>query len=122
MLAGMDRAAFAHQTEAALAGMITSPDDVARVSRDADRSDPRTVGQAVYDLMTTDLRPRLGEIRAPVWLVEAGDALTGGYTAQLANAPDHRIIVAKTSKHFVMLDDPGLVDTTLDAMLAQVRP
>jgi pimeloyl-ACP methyl ester carboxylesterase len=117
-LAGQDRATFAHQTDEALAGMITSPDDVARVARDADRSDPRTVGQAVYDLMTTDLRPCLAAIPAPVWLVEAGDFATAAYAAQLVRAPDHRMIVAKTARHFVMLDDPALVDTTLDAFLA----
>jgi pimeloyl-ACP methyl ester carboxylesterase len=121
MFAGLDRDAFAHQTEAALAQMITHPDDVARVARDADRSDPRTVGQAVYDLMTTDLRARLGAVRAPVWLIEAGDSLTAAYTAQLANVPDHQIVVAKTAKHFVMLDDPDLVDTTVQALLAKVH-
>ena len=121
-LAGLDRPGFARQTTTALLGMITRPDDAARVAEDADRSDPRTVGQAIYELMTTDLRPLLGAIASPVWLIQAGDApgMRAAYEAQVAGAPAHRVVRAAGAKHFVMLDDPGLVDATLDELLAQV--
>jgi pimeloyl-ACP methyl ester carboxylesterase len=124
MLAAADHARFAQQTRAALAGMITQPQDVERIAADAEHSDPRIVGQAVYELMTTDLRPQLAAIHAPVWLIEAG-ALPGmpeAYAAQLAAAPDHRVVVAANARHFVMLDDPALVEHTLDDLLAKVHP
>jgi pimeloyl-ACP methyl ester carboxylesterase len=122
-LASLDRAQFAHQTTAALQAMITRPGDATRVATDADRSDPRTVGQAVYELMTTDLRPLLGAIPIPVWLIQAGDVpgMREAYEAQVAGAPEHRVVRAAGAKHFVMLDDPDLVDATLDELLAAVQ-
>jgi pimeloyl-ACP methyl ester carboxylesterase len=122
MLAAMDPAAFAGQTRKALHGMITRAEDVDRVAADSVRSDPRTVGRAVYELMTTDLRPRLAELHMPVWVIEAGDlpGMPAAYEAQVARAPDHRVILAAKAKHFVMLDDPAIVNTTLDQLLAAV--
>ncbi len=124
MLAGLDRAQFTQQTNAALAGMITKPEDVERIAADADRSDPRIVAQAVYEIMTTDLRPQLPAIHAPVWLIEAGNlpGMPEAYAAQIATAPDHRLVVAATARHFVMLDDPAIVEHTLGELLAKVHP
>ncbi len=122
LFATMDRAPFARQTRQALQAMITRAPDVERVAAQAERSDPRTVGRAVYELMTTDLRPGLATLRMPVWLIQAGDApgMRAAYAAQLAGAPLHRVIVAAAARHFVMLDDPALVHATLDQLLATV--
>lgn len=122
-LATMDRAAFASQTRSALQAMITRPEDVERVLADSVRSDPPTVGRAVYELMTTDLRPGLGALAMPVWLIQASDrpGMRAAYEAQLAGVPDHRVIVAAGARHFVMLDDPALMNQTLDQLLAIVQ-
>jgi len=123
-LSALDHAQFVRQTRAALQAMITRPADVDRVAADGERSDPRTVSRAVYDLMTTDLRRELAGVRVPVWLVLAGDApgMRAAYEAQVAAAPDHRVVVAAQARHFVMLDDPGLMHATLDELLARVAP
>ena len=121
--ATMDHAAFALQTRKALQAMITRPEDVERVLADSVRSDPPTVGRAVYELMTTDLRPNLATLAMPVWLIQASDrpGMRAAYEAQLATAPDHRVIVAADARHFVMLDDPALMNQTLDQLLALVQ-
>jgi len=119
----MDRASFAQQTRRALQAMITRPEDVARIAADSERSDPPTVGRAVYELMTTDLRPGLSALAMPVWLIQAGDGpgMAAAYEAQLARVPDHRVIAAPRARHFVMLDDPALMRATLDQLLAVVQ-
>lgn len=119
-LAGMDRAAFAHQTEAAMAAMVTDPALAAKIGAAAVHSDPATVGDAVYDVMTTDLRPALADVPAPLWLVAAGEANVAAYEAQLAKARVHKVVAAPSARHFVMLDAPALVDATLGQLLAEV--
>jgi N-formylmaleamate deformylase len=124
LFATMDHAAFALQTRKALQAMITRPEDVARVAADSERSDPPTVARAVYELMTTDLRPGLAALAMPVWLIQAGDGpgIAAAYEAQLAGVPHHRVIAAPGARHFVMLDDPALMRATLDQLLAVVQP
>lgn len=76
------------------------------------RSDRKAVADATYELMTTDLRPELGDIQAPVQVVYAYDPLYGipatSVDATFANAyAGTRNISFKRidgSFHFVMLD------------------
>ncbi len=60
----------------ALEHMISDPKHVDLATNGAAKSDPAFVGQAMYDLMTTDLRPELRKLRAPVLLIGAGKAFT----------------------------------------------
>ncbi|MBH3395423.1 MULTISPECIES: alpha/beta fold hydrolase [Pseudomonas] len=78
------------------------------------RSDRKTVADATHELMTTDLRPELGRIQAPVEVVYAYDPLYGipatRVDATFADAyAGTRGISFKRidgSFHFVMLDQP----------------
>ncbi|EKT4483443.1 alpha/beta hydrolase [Pseudomonas putida] len=78
------------------------------------RSDRKAVADATYELMTTDLRPELGDIQAPVQVVYAYDPLYGipaaSVDATFANAyAGTRNISFKRidgSFHFVMQDQP----------------
>jgi N-formylmaleamate deformylase len=99
-----------------LAQMISDPKVAASAVKWAERSDSAFVGQALYDLMTTDLRPELAKLRSPVLLVGAGKAYSSNpaqlarigaaYEAQVAKAPQHRVVMAEHALHFIMLDDP----------------
>jgi N-formylmaleamate deformylase len=126
-LAALSPAAFARQNRAALAAMITRPEDVERMAAWGARSDPGTTANAIFEMMTTDLRPQLARLAAPVWLVVAGagpgfsEQVRVAFADQIANAPSHRIIVAERARHFVMLDDPGFLHATLDAFLGVAR-
>ena len=77
-------------------------------------SDRKTVADAVYELMITDLRPELGRIKAPIEIVYAYDALFGVpaagvdtmYRQAYASAPDIHFTRIDNSFHFIMLDQP----------------
>lgn len=91
-------------------------------------SDGATMGRAVAEMMTTDLRQNVASIRSPVLLIAAGDGLTevqrnevlARYKAQVANIPNHRVIMALNARHFVMLDDPGFLFAAMNDFL--IRP
>ncbi|MFK0310062.1 alpha/beta fold hydrolase [Pseudomonas sp. NPDC090233] len=77
-------------------------------------SDRKTVSDAVYELMVTDLRPELSRIRVPVEVVYAYDDLYGVpastvdamYRQAYATTPDIHFTRVDGSFHFVMLDQP----------------
>ncbi|MBB5711615.1 alpha/beta fold hydrolase [Sphingomonas xinjiangensis] len=78
------------------------------------RSDRKTVIDATYELMTTDLRPELGRITAPVEVVYAYDPIYGVPASNIdatfrnayASTPHVSFKRIDGSFHFVMLDQP----------------
>ncbi|WP_043201722.1 alpha/beta fold hydrolase [Pseudomonas putida] len=87
------------------------------------RSDRKAVADATYELMTTDLRPELARIQAPVEVVYAYDPLFGipaaSVDATFANAyagtPGISFKRIDGSFHFVMLDQPqAFADAVVD--------
>ena len=98
-----------------LANVITSSSNVDKVASLGDKSDPKAVGQAFYDLLTTDLRPKLKDIQSPVLLIGSFNNATNrtlkaeserAYSGQIAPVPHHKLVFAPTACHFVQLDDP----------------
>ncbi len=78
-------------------------------------SDRQTVGQVMYELLTTDLRPQVRHIQQPVLLLGAGGALPSAamrpavealYQQQIATVPNARLVFNWQSRHFMMLDSP----------------
>src|SRR6185503_18397683 len=112
----------------ALTRMITAPNDVDMAAKWAGRSDAAFVGQAVYDLMTTDLRPEMAKLRAPLLLIGAGKAVAdtpehlseaqSAYEKQVEAAPVHRVVMASKALHFIMLDDREFLLGTIDGVLS----
>lgn len=87
-------------------------------------SDLRVVAQAMHDDMVTDLRPRLGEIEAPVTLLYPQDdrllseeAAAGIYGAAYAGLPSARLVRIPGSFHFIMNDQPERFRAALAAFL-----
>jgi pimeloyl-ACP methyl ester carboxylesterase len=135
MYASLTREQLAMQSGMAFAQMITDPKQAEAATAWSAASDPATAGQAVSEMMTTDLRETVAAIRTPVLLVGAASSakddaarqqLTAAYEAQVAKIPDHRVAMAEHARHFVMLDDPAFLFSTLDAFLggrpAAARP
>lgn len=97
-------------------------------------SDRKTIADAVYEVMITDLRPELGRIRAPIEVVYAYDTLFGVpaasvdamYRRAYAAAPDIHFTRIDDSFHFVMLDQPerfsDAVESFLDGDASQMQP
>ena len=77
-------------------------------------SDPSSVGQAMYELLTTDLRPNGAAIKSKVWLLGASGALTSEqqpqaaamYQQQIATIANATLLMNTDSRHFLMLDEP----------------
>lgn len=88
-------------------------------------SDRRTLADAVYELMITDLRPELDRIRAPIEIVYAYDALFGVpassvdemYRRAYTNAPDIHFTRIDDSFHFIMLDRPERFSSAVQSFL-----
>lgn len=111
-------AAPAAQTEAMQAASIArlAKNEAVRPSLVAAgiRSDRKTVADATYELMTTDLRPELGRITAPVEVIYAYDPVYGVpastidamFRSAYTSTPHVTFKRIDGSFHFVMLDQP----------------
>ena len=89
-------------------------------------SDGATMGRAMAEMFTTDLRADVAAIRTPVLLIASGFDVTDDrrelvlarYAAQVSRIPDRRVVMAKNARHFVMLDDPQYLYSVMDEFLS----
>lgn len=91
-------------------------------------SDPLAVGNAMFDLYTTDLREAIANIDLPVLVLSTWIAYKDYTTReksvatveeQFAKLPQQTIRVSDTAKHFLMLDEPKWFFAELDTFLKQ---
>lgn len=90
-------------------------------------SDRKTVADAMYELMVTDLRPELGRIKAPVEVVYAYDPLYGidasnvdaMYRNAYVSTPNISFRRIDGSFHFIMLDQSELFAAAVIEFLNQ---
>lgn len=93
-------------------------------SADSDRA---TSIAAFKDTLATDFRPALPDITQPVLVLAAWDAAMGVpkahidslYATQYAGLPNGSVRVVENSFHFVMVDQPAVVDAALAEALAR---
>ena len=126
VVAGYGKPPSRAAAEANVATLTRKPEARAKATEWAMAADPRVVGQALYEDLTTDIRAELKAIRAPVALVYAwneqyprqvqADAFFRAQYAGLANA---EFVGIGDSAHFVMLDQPDAFRTALTAFLAR---
>lgn len=118
------------QSRMTLTRMIKDPENVEMAAGWSATSDPATAGAAIYEMMTTDLRQQVSAIKSPVLLLAAADAVpdeasrkqfAAAYEAQVAKVPRARVVLAERARHFVMLDDPAFLFSTLDAFLKETQ-
>jgi pimeloyl-ACP methyl ester carboxylesterase len=89
----------------------------------AARSDPDVVARAMNELATTDLRPRLPAIRAPMTVVyavptpESRATLQRQFARAYAGARTARLVPVAGSGHMVMLDQPARFAAALGEFL-----
>ena len=110
-MASLSPEQFAQQNRMSLQAMLHDEAERERIASTSTRSDAATVGLAVAELMTTDLRPMMNGVGVPAMLLQAADsgsnaAMRAAFGAQIAAIPDHRHLVAERGSHFVQLDDP----------------
>jgi len=113
---------FAIQARHMYAGMASNPKRLAAISALAARSDRRTIGDAIYEMVTTDLTDRMPEIRAPVLFVLADGIFQHRIRKQVAGVRAKEIVVVPRARHFVMIDAPARFLDAVDAFLAAHPP
>jgi pimeloyl-ACP methyl ester carboxylesterase len=131
MRAGMlaaDEATYKAQIRGSVAGLTNHADRVPTLAGWGEASDRNTTSQAMYELMTTDLRPALGAARTPTlvlgaWAAYAPYGSTQASTQaifeqQYAAHPSVRIKLSDTGYHFLMWDDPKWLQQEVRAFLA----
>ncbi len=106
--------------------MSNNADGQEQVARWSSDADPRVTAQLMYDVMTTDMRPKLPNIVAPVTLLYAHDPAimteaqaTGAFVPQYAGAARFNAVRIEGSRHFIMLDQPQKFAEEVDAFLAR---
>jgi pimeloyl-ACP methyl ester carboxylesterase len=105
---------------------ITDPKNVELMfsfCRDSDQAD---VAEAMKELLITDLRPGLRNIRSKFLLIGAGRsavtdqqkaALTAAYSSEIEGLPNAKLEMDWKARHFVMLDDPDGFYSTIETFL-----
>lgn len=114
------------QIEQTIAGMIRTESMRPQAVSDSLSSDPAVSGQAMYDLITTDLRPELPRIRVPLTVLwvrppsapVSEEQMEAFYRAAFAATPHARILRVPESYHFIMWDAPEAFRRELAAFLA----
>jgi pimeloyl-ACP methyl ester carboxylesterase len=122
--AAMSDEAWRAQQPQAMASLIKTESMRPAAVADALASDRKVAAEAVYEVMTTDARPLLPAIRAPVTILHAtnafvpsaaGAALYQGAWRGLVGA---KLVEVPDSYHFIMIDQPDRFEALLDAFLA----
>jgi len=114
------------QAKAAVTGMIATEAARAGPLGDVETSDQQVAAAAFRELITTDLRPELGRITAPVDVLyvkfndpRMTDAITDAiYQMSFSTLPGAKLKRIDDSAHFVMLDQPKAFYGQLDAFLS----
>lgn len=110
---------LAANLRAAFMSMTSVPKKMEAVLPAVAQSDPRTIGDAIYEMIATDLTDHVKEITAPVLVIAADGGFQTRIRAQIEGIPDHEMIVLPRARHFVMYDDPDgffkAIDQFLDA-------
>ena len=97
---------------------MTRNDSAAAVLLQHARASHRpTIGNAMHELMVTDLRPELSRITIPMvvmYVVPVGVPLTpeqvdAGMRESFANARQARLVRVDHSNHYILIDQPGRV-------------
>lgn len=101
--------------------LALTPGARAKVTAWMTAADPRVSAQAMYEDMTTDLRPAMKGIATPITLVypwaAAGPTEAQAkalYTAAYADAPNVRLLGIGEAAHFVMLDQPAAFQAAIE--------
>jgi pimeloyl-ACP methyl ester carboxylesterase len=113
------------QIEQTIAGMVRTESLRPTIVQHSLDSDPAASGQAMYDLLTLDLRPELARIEVPLTVLyvrPAGAPVTDAqmeqfYAMSYAGAPQAVLKRIPDSYHFIMLDQPEVFRSELKAFL-----
>lgn len=117
--------AYAQGQKQFLRSMVKSPEGLKAATQWVVGSEKSVVARALYEILTTDIRPKLHEIKTPVTMLYPWDASTGMpqaavdglYRDGFAPLPNKTLVRIDGSYHFIMLDQPEAFAARVDAFL-----
>lgn len=108
MMAAYGKPADPAPAEATANQLALKPESRAKVKTWVMAADPRVSGEAMYEDLTTDLRPDMAGIKTPITLVyPASDKADALYKGAYGSAPKVTYVGVADTAHFVMLDQPA---------------
>ena len=113
------------QIEQTIAGLVRTEALRPAIVEHSLASDPAASAQAMYDLITTDLRPDLAKIKMPLTVLyvtplgaPVSDAQMDQFYAMSYSGAAHAVLKRiPESAHFIMLDSPAAFQTELKTFL-----
>ena len=108
------------QVRTAYTSMTSDPKRIEPFIDAIAHSDRQTMGDAIYELVTTDLRAQVAQIRAPLLLVLADGGLAATYKQLAEPVPKHESVILPHTRHFVMFDDPEGFAHAIEKFLAKL--
>jgi pimeloyl-ACP methyl ester carboxylesterase len=117
--------AYARGESVFLRSLVKSPEGLKAATNWAVASDKSVVARAMFEDMTTDIRPRLHEIKTQVTMLYPWDSSTGVpqavvdrlYLESFASLPNKTLVRIDGSFHFIMLDQPDVFAAQVDSFL-----
>lgn len=117
MMVNMPAADYATQQRQTMKIMAKDSGDIVRIADWSIASDRATVAEAMYELMTTDLRPEVSRTQCPITVLGAwysakdygltAESVGNNYREQFKGGKERITIeIAPTAFHFIMYDEP----------------
>jgi len=119
---------LAMQSQQSIFIQASSLQDQARIVEMARTSDPTTAGNAMFDLLQTDLRPALSETNTPILMLGASGAFMQSshhkqiatlYKAQFEHVKNARVTMHPKARHFMMFDDLEWLTLQIEGFLEE---
>jgi pimeloyl-ACP methyl ester carboxylesterase len=107
---------FANQARFMYAGMARNKKALAPFAAKAAQSNRKALGDAIFEMMRTNLVSEMPKIASPVLLVLADGYFKTRIQEQVKGIKDKKVIIMPTG-HFVMLDDPKGFYKAIDEFL-----
>ncbi|HEY3915522.1 MAG TPA: alpha/beta hydrolase [Verrucomicrobiae bacterium] len=116
---------YAKGEESFLPALVKSQERLKLAIKWAVASDKSVVARAMYEDFTTDLRPKLKDIKTPVTMLYPYDSgmnqeqetVDAMYRDNFAALPNKKLVRIDNSMHFIMLDQPDEFAKQVDAFL-----
>jgi pimeloyl-ACP methyl ester carboxylesterase len=110
--------------EANVKSLALKPESIVKMKQWAAAADPRVTSEALYEDLTTDLRPQLASVATPVTVIVPWSTQGFGeertlafYKRQYAAVPNVSFVGVGDAGHFVMLDQPQAFAAAVDGFL-----
>lgn len=109
----------------ALKMMMSNEAEKPRAIEWGEKSDPRTVANAMFELFQTDLRGDIARIQSRTLVLVALKGYPAGalelYKSQYAKLPAATLVTFEDARHFIMFDQPAKMLAAIDSFLKETK-